>query len=205
MFERFTAGARQVVIGAQAEARGLGQRHIGTEHTLIALLAEDDAIAALFQGTGVDAEFLRSEVRRRVNEPYEPDLSFTDADAEDAAALKAIGIDLGAVRAAIEANFGSGALHLPREAKKKRGLFGRLYAGNGERGHIPFSPRNKKVLELSLREALRLKQRFIAPEHILLGLLREGKGLGAMILAEKNVDFDKLRDDLERSLKRHAA
>jgi ATP-dependent Clp protease ATP-binding subunit ClpA len=206
MFERFTAAARQVVIGAQAEARGLGQRHIGTEHTLIALLAEDDGtIAAMFQGTGVDAEFLRSEVRRRVNEPYEPDLSFTDADAEDAAALKAIGIDLSAVRAAIEANFGSGALHLPREAKKKRGLFGRLYAGNDERGHIPFSPRNKKVLELSLREALRLKQRFIAPEHILLGILREGKGLAALILTEKNVDFDKLRDDLERSLKRHAA
>ncbi|WP_396027502.1 Clp protease N-terminal domain-containing protein [Actinoplanes sp. TBRC 11911] len=109
------------------------------------------------------------------------------------------------MRAAIEANFGAGALHLPRPAKKKRGLFGRFYAGDETRGHIPFTPRNKKVLELSLREALRLKQRFIAPEHLLLGILREGKGLAAQILAEKNVDFDKLRDDLERSLKRRAA
>jgi ATP-dependent Clp protease ATP-binding subunit ClpA len=206
MFERFTAGARQVVVAAQAEARALGHGHIGTEHVLIALLAEDDGtITPLLQGSGIDADFVRADVRRRVDEPYEPDLSFTDADAEDTAALKAIGIDLDAVRAAIEANFGAGALHLPRAAKKKRGLFGRFYAGDETRGHIPFTPRNKKVLELSLREALRLKQKFIAPEHLLLGVLREGKGLAAQILAEKGVDFDKLRDDLERSLKRRAA
>jgi ATP-dependent Clp protease ATP-binding subunit ClpA len=202
MFERFTVGAREAVVGAQAEARALGNRYIGTEHTLIALVSLDE-IAPLFEGTGVDADSVRADVRRLVSRPYAPDLSFTEADAEDAAALKAIGIDLNAVRAAIEANFGSGALQMPRPAKKKRGLFGRF--NDEQRGHIPFTPRNKKVLELSLREALRLRQRFIAPEHILLGLLREGGGLAAQILAEKHIDFDKLRDDLERSLKGRAA
>ena len=46
-------------------------------------------------------------------------------------------------------------------------------------GHIPFTPRAKKVLELSLREALALGHNYIGTEHILLGLLREGQGVGA--------------------------
>ncbi|WP_438866193.1 Clp protease N-terminal domain-containing protein [Paractinoplanes brasiliensis] len=125
----------------------------------------------------------------------------SDADAEDAAALKAIGIDLAAVREAIEANFGEGALRLPRPVKK-RGLFGRLVPSNG---HIPFTNRNKKVLELSLREAIRLKQKFIAPEHIMLGLLREGNGLAALIMADHGIDFDRVRGDMERSLSAPAA
>jgi ATP-dependent Clp protease ATP-binding subunit ClpA len=205
MFERFTAGARSAVTGAQAAARELGHPYIGTEHLLISLLATDDSkIIGLLHGTGVDADFVRAEVRRRVNPATAPDLSFTDADAEDAAALKAIGIDLGAVRAAIEANFGAGALHLPRPVKKKRGLFGRLYGGEPGSGHIPFTRRNKKVLELSLREALRLGHKFIAPEHIMLGLLRDGEGLGMLILKEKGVDFDKLRTDLARQLNQQA-
>jgi ATP-dependent Clp protease ATP-binding subunit ClpA len=207
MFERFTAGARAAVVAAQEEARAFGHPYIGTEHTLIALLAEDDGrLAAVFEGTGVTADFVRDEVRRRISTPFEPDLSFTEADAEDAAALKAIGIDLGAVRAAIEANFGTGALHLPRPAaKKKRGLFALFSAGDDSPRHVPFTRRNKKVLELSLREAIRLRQNFIAPEHILLGLLREGEGLAALILADKGVDFDKLTEDLTTSLKGRAA
>nr|WP_275412379.1 Clp protease N-terminal domain-containing protein [Actinoplanes abujensis] len=61
------------------------------------------------------------------------------------------------------------------------------------------------MLELSLREAIRLKQKFIAPEHIMLGLLREGNGLAALILAERGVDFDRLRADMERSVNAAAA
>jgi ATP-dependent Clp protease ATP-binding subunit ClpC len=49
-------------------------------------------------------------------------------------------------------------------------------------GHIPFTPRAKKVLELSLREALELNKSYIGTEHILLGLIREGHGVGAQIL-----------------------
>ena len=80
--------------------------------------------------------------------------------------------------------------------------------GSGEEvtsGQIPFTPRAKKVLELSLREAIRLKQNFIAPEHIMLGILREGKGLAALILAGKGVDLDRLRAELTRSVQAKAA
>jgi ATP-dependent Clp protease ATP-binding subunit ClpC len=63
-------------------------------------------------------------------------------------------------------------------------------------GHIPFTPRSKKVLELSLREALRLRHKTISPEHILLGLIREGEGVAAQILAKEGVDFERLRGDL---------
>nr|WP_307837883.1 Clp protease N-terminal domain-containing protein [Actinoplanes teichomyceticus] len=56
------------------------------------------------------------------------------------------------------------------------------------------------MLELSLREALRLKHRFIAPEHILLGMLREGQGLAMRILTDRGVDFTRMRDELARSL-----
>ena len=202
MFERFTSTARTAVIGAQAEARQLGHDHIGTEHVLISLLTDEQgAVARLLHADGVDAASVRAEVRRRVR-PSSPDLSFADEDSEDAAALKAIGIDLTAVRAAIEEAFGANALHLPRPAPRKRGVFGRFYASGG---HLPFTPRAKKVLELSLREALRLKHNFIAPEHIVLGILREGEGLAALILAERKVDFGRLREGLTSSLNDEAA
>ena len=204
MFERFTAAARGVVVGAQQEARELHHPMIGTEHVLLALITDPQTpVARLMAAHGIDPETVRAEVRRHVGEP-EPDLSFTDADAEDAAALLAIGIDLNAVRAAIEENFGAGSLRLPKQAPKRRGLFGRFYAPSGG-AHLRFSPRNKKVLELSLREALRLRHNFIAPEHILLGLLREGEGLGARILADKEIDFDELRGELTRLLDAEAA
>ena len=178
MFERFTADARAVVVAAQEEARILGHDFIGTEHVLLALLADTDGpVARSLAGDGVDAEFVRGDVVRRVG-THPPDLTAAAAEQEDAEALKAIGIDLDQVRKAIEANFGAGALRLPRdtEQQKKRGLFGRFYIA----GHLPFTSRNKKVLELSLREALRLDQKFIAPEHIMLGLLREGQGLSVV-------------------------
>ena len=61
------------------------------------------------------------------------------------------------------------------------------------------------MIELSLREAIRLNQKFIAPEHIMLGILREGGGLAMLILRDKGVDFGKLRDDLTRALHDRAA
>jgi ATP-dependent Clp protease ATP-binding subunit ClpA len=62
-------------------------------------------------------------------------------------------------------------------------------------GHIPFTPRAKKVLELSLREALQLKHNYIGTEHILLGLLREGEGRAAQILADKH-PLDRIRGEV---------
>src|SRR5215211_7514116 len=62
-------------------------------------------------------------------------------------------------------------------------------------GHIPFTPRAKKVLELSLREALQLKNNYIGTEHILLGLIREGEGIAAQILAAKH-PLDRVRAEV---------
>ncbi|MFI5937230.1 Clp protease N-terminal domain-containing protein [Actinoplanes sp. NPDC051494] len=208
MFERFTHAARDVVIRAQAEARDLGQKPIGTEHMLLALLADPAgpiATTAALTERGVDARHVRAELIRRVGTGTADPAAFGQADAadaEDREALKAIGIDLDAVRRTIEENFGPGALRLPRDTKPRRkGLLSRFSSS----GHSPFSDRNKKVLELSLREALRLKHNYIAPEHIMLGLLREGNGLGARILAEAGVDVGRLREQVTRSLTAKAA
>ncbi|MEV4707417.1 Clp protease N-terminal domain-containing protein [Actinoplanes sp. NPDC049316] len=146
---------------------------------------------------------MRAEILRRVGPGTAASDPLPDADAEDRAALKAIGIDLDAVRRAIEENFGPGSLRLPRPpAPQRKGLLRKFY---GSSGHVPFSPRNKKVLELSLREALRLKHNFIAPEHIVLGMLREGRGLGVQMLAERGVDLTELGSDMARSLQSQAA
>src|SRR5512135_1558764 len=60
-------------------------------------------------------------------------------------------------------------------------------------GHIPFTPRAKKTLELSLREALQLQHNYIGTEHILLGLVREAEGVGAQIIGAHGGDLDGLR------------
>ena len=98
-----------------------------------------------------------------------------------AKALESLGISLEAVRAQVEEIIGHG--------------------GQAPSGHIPFTPRAKKVLELSLREALRLKHRSIGTEHVLLGLIREGQGLGALVLAEAKVDLAELRRTVENSFR----
>jgi len=201
MFERFTTAARGVVINAQQAARQLGHPAIGTEHVLLGLIHEPrSATARLLSPHGLDPAAVGADIQRLLGDRFEPDLSFTDADAEDAAALKAIGIDLAKVRAAIEESFGAGSLQLPPREPRRRGLFGRRTGG-----HIPFTARAKKVLELSLREAIRLHHNFIAPEHIMLGLLREGDGLACRILADHDVDFAKLRADLTDSIQNEAA
>jgi ATP-dependent Clp protease ATP-binding subunit ClpC len=63
-------------------------------------------------------------------------------------------------------------------------------------GHIPFTPRAKKVLELSLREAIALKSKSIADGHIALGLLREGEGLAMKVIHDRGIDPADLRRDL---------
>jgi Clp amino terminal domain, pathogenicity island component len=73
--------------------------------------------------------------------------------------------------------------------------------GNGApAGHIPFAPRAKKVLELSLREALQLGHNYIGTEHIVLGLVREGEGVAARIMVESGADLPKVRQEVVRLL-----
>ena len=66
--------------------------------------------------------------------------------------------------------------------------------------HIPFTPRAKKVLELSLREAMRLKQHTIQPGHILLGLIREGDGMAAQAMVKQGTNLGRLRNEVLRRL-----
>src|SRR5690606_1421428 len=63
-------------------------------------------------------------------------------------------------------------------------------------GHIPFTPRAKKVLDLGLREALRLGHNYIGTEHILLGLIREGEGVAAQVLQQLGAELQKVRQSV---------
>ena len=185
MFERFTDQARHVVKLARDEAKGLHHRYIGTEHLLLAMLDKDSGLAyTVLTEAGVTHEQVRAAVEAYVGEGR-----LGDADAE---ALLAIGIDLPAVRAKLEEVFGPGALDPPCEPPR-RGLLRRRRMPAGPGGHIPFVARSKKVLELSLREALVLKHNYIGSEHILLGLLREGEGLAAKVLTDAGLSIEDLR------------
>jgi ATP-dependent Clp protease ATP-binding subunit ClpC len=67
-------------------------------------------------------------------------------------------------------------------------------------GHIPFTPRAKKVLELSLRQALQLGHHYIGTEHILLGVIAEGDGVGAHVLVDLGADLDRTRQQVVQIL-----
>jgi ATP-dependent Clp protease ATP-binding subunit ClpA len=177
MFERFTREARQTVVQAQAEAAALHSRRIGTEHLLLGLVGQDN--------TPTTAVLARHGLTRATVLASVSTLS-GDLDAE---ALTTLGIDLDAVRSRVESTFGPGALDDPA---RRRGAT----AG----GHIPFTPRAKKVLELSLREALALKHRHIADGHLVLGLVREGEGLAMKVLADLGVDTEALRREISAAL-----
>jgi len=179
MFERFTQDARAVVVTAQEEARDLGHDHIGTEHVLLAMLDHGEGAAAdALAACGATAD----DVRRRVLEHTRD-----ERDTLDPEALASLGIDLGEVRRATEAAFGPGALD---RAKSRR----------GPRGHIPFTRRAKKVMELALRESLQLKHNDIRDGHLLLGLIREGDGLALRVLMDAGVDPGMLRDEVLRRM-----
>jgi ATP-dependent Clp protease ATP-binding subunit ClpA len=182
MFERFTAQARGVVMRARDEARYLHHPYIGTEHLLLALLVEEAGIAyTVLHEAGMDHARVRADVERLVGAPAK---ILSDEDAE---ALQTIGIDLDAVLARIEETFGPDAL-APLAPTPRRGLL-RRRPSEGSR----FTNRSKKVVELSLREAIRLGHDHIGAEHILLGLLREGNGLAAKILTDAGLALDDLR------------
>src|SRR2546423_2962143 len=156
MLGRCTKNARAVVVQAREEAIRLGHRYIGTEHLLLALLKPEGGTAyTVLSGAGLDRDRVRTEVRRMVG-GGEAVLGVAPLGDEDAQALQAIGIDLPAVRAKIEEVFGPGALDPPAPVRR-RGLLRRKDPACPPDGRIPFTMRAKKVLELSLREAVALK------------------------------------------------
>ena len=99
-----------------------------------------------------------------------------------AKALESLGIALEGVRQQVEEIIGQGQ--------------------QAPSGHIPFTPRAKKVLELSLREALQLGHNYIGTEHILLGLIREGEGVAAQVLVKLGADLNRVRQQVLQLLSR---
>jgi ATP-dependent Clp protease ATP-binding subunit ClpA len=101
-----------------------------------------------------------------------------------AKALEALGVSLGHARGLVEEIIGQGQA--------------------APTGHVPFTPRAKKVLELSLREALQLGHNYIGEEHILLGLLREGEGVAAQVLVRLGADLHRVRHEVLKLLQVYA-
>ncbi|MBX3088789.1 MAG: ATP-dependent Clp protease ATP-binding subunit, partial [Cryobacterium sp.] len=97
-----------------------------------------------------------------------------------AKALESLGISLDAVREQVQDTIGQGQQQ--------------------PTGHIPFTPRAKKVLELSLREALQLGHNYIGTEHVLLGLIREGEGVAAQVLVKLGADLNRVRQQVIQQL-----
>lgn len=135
-FDKFTDKARKVLVLAQEEARGLHQPYVGTEHVLLALLKEEDGLAAqALERLGVHYEATVATIRRIVTIDESTDVS----------------------------------------------------------GHLSFTPRVKRVLENSLREAMQMGQSYISTEHLLLGIIRENEGTAIEVLERMGVSGDDLR------------
>ena len=135
-FDKFTDKARKVLVLAQEEARGLHQPYVGTEHVLLALLKEEDGLAAqALERLGVHYEATVAAIRRIVTIDESTDVS----------------------------------------------------------GHLSFTPRVKRVLENSLREAMQMGQSYISTEHLLLGIIRENEGTAIEVLERMGVSGEDLR------------
>jgi len=173
-FGRFTDRARQSLALAQQEARALGHDRVGTEHLLLGLLSEGEGAAARALGT---LEVRVEEVRAKVEQIVGPG---SGAPARPPAACEAPPPEA-QVAALPEARAAP-----PPEAREARSM--------------PFTPRAKKVLQLALREALRLHHDYVGTEHLLLAIAREGEGLAAMILTDLGADPAKVYEEVVRIL-----
>jgi hypothetical protein len=224
MFERFTDGARQVVVQAQANARRLGHTYIGCEHLLLAAAAASEPASTVLRDQGVTPDRVEAEILRTIGRGQAAD----PLGGLDRQALAFIGIDVDVVRARIEEAFGPDALTraLPAACRSRRPAWGKgplaeltrrrrrrrarrhaplpagpprqrpASAGPAPGGHIPFTPRAKKTLALSLREAKALNDNYIGVEHLTLALLDLKDGTVPAILAALDAPATSLRADI---------
>jgi hypothetical protein len=174
-FERFNLDARVAVALAQELACAEGTNNIRVEHLLLGVLENPGYhLLSLLRGVGLTADVIRDRLTCAESSAGK---SF-EADAE---ALLSIGIDLRAIRDAIDRTFGANTYDsvLPKYGRRRRGL-------------APFTTAAKKVLELSKREALAHKDNWIGCEHIVLGILRGGDKFTLGLITE-HVDTAQLR------------
>ena len=235
MLERFTDGARHVLVQAQKDARRFGHDYIGCEHLLLAATESGEPAAAVLRDQGITPERVEAEILRTIGrgssgsaDPARPADPLHGLDRE---ALASIGIDLDVVRARLEAAFGPDALdravlahrraaqarrpgrrpawrkgpvaELVRRRRARRATLPgparavtRPLPGPTASGHIPFTPRAKKSLELSLREAKALHDDYIGVQHLILALLAMSDGMARLILSALGASAESLRADI---------
>jgi ATP-dependent Clp protease ATP-binding subunit ClpA len=198
MFERFTRPARDVVRAAVGEAERLGHPSIGPEHLLLALASAggdgDDLGGRVLRELGVTHQAVDRELAAM--------LARGGLSEDDARALRTLGIDLDEVRRQVEAAFGPGALQRERPRARRFGRLRRRCPEPGHQGHRPFSAAAKKVLELSLREALALGHNHIGTEHVLLALVRSPGDRGTALLQALGVRREVVRSRVIGALRR---
>lgn len=204
MFERFTNSARSTVMVGLEQARTRGDRHIGTEHLLLATCLDkaDTGTASAFARHGLTVASVEAILDRVTSAPQGP--------AADRDALAALGVDSDAVREAAELAFGLGALDRVRAANKRSRWFRRgrkqrrrrEQAGGRQDHHLPFTPGSKAALEDSLRIALNRKDRFICSAHLALALVDSDDRAVRDILTAPDLDIDltQLREDLTTAI-----
>jgi ATP-dependent Clp protease ATP-binding subunit ClpA len=206
MFERFTGDARTVVIHAQQHARRLGHRYIGCEHLLLALVAVDAPAGAVLREHGLTPDRVEEEIVRHVGlgaaaalladldrdalASVGVDLDAVRARIEASFPPEALTRAGQAVQRGPRRTRRGGPLRRWRRRRAHRRLdthsgvsatpasaTGRYHApGSPPVGHLPFTPGAKRILEMSLREALARHARHIGVEHIALSLLTVSNG-----------------------------
>lgn len=178
MFERFTPAAKELVLEAQAQRSALGHKKVKTEHLLLALLASDGPCGDVLRRQGLDADRIVARLKKA-----DGSVGSVTSEADDQL-LKGLGIDVDAIRSSLDQTFGPGALDRVRD-RGKPGHADPAGLGGARKGR--FDACSKRVLEQSLRETLRLKNKHIGPEHIGLGILRDGQGVAGRLLTEEGL------------------
>ncbi len=181
MFETFTNLAKRSLTFAQDEAVTLRHDFIGTEHLLLGLVRVREGVAGeLLSEHGITLERAHGEALRVLEAAGVP----ATGGREATEALAAIGIDVDEIRRRAEESFGPGRFYFPRPG---------------------FTIRAKSVLELALREARDLGHDFVGTEHLLLGMLTEGDGVGVGVITALGVDPATLRPVILGRLASHAS
>jgi len=220
MLERFTDTARHVLVQAQQDARRLGHHYIGCEHLLLAAAATGEPAGAALRDHGVtperiEAEILRTIGRGQAAEPLDGldrqalasigiDLDVVRARIEAAfgpdALTKAVPASRSrrppwGKRAPAELTPRPARHSARRRAPRSAGLRGDapLLRGPAPRGHIPFTPRARKSLALSLREAEALDDDYIGVQHLTVALLTLRDGMVPVILTALGAPAASLR------------
>jgi hypothetical protein len=221
MFERFSDAARRIVVQAQEDARRLGHDYIGCEHLLLAAAAADEPASAVLRDQGVTPERVEAEILRTIGrgEAADPlggidrqalafigiDLDVVRARIEAAFGPHAlIRADLAARRSRrpawgqgaagrVDAPLASPSRPPRRRPARRTARQPLLLPGQAPCGHLRFTPRAKKSLALSQREAKALHDDYIGVEHLTLALLALQDGTIQMILSALGAPVTSLR------------